>query len=151
MEVAVQAIVAGSVALASRRLRFGALALSLLLPAWVVTAKPSIEGYDLVRSVRVDRTNFDYSYRIRVQGDGFTYTGATIEVASKSIVTGTTVVKSTVNVGQLDAEEFVRTSDVFTIRQDRTRPLDPSALTFSFKGTPVKGSRGGQGRGRRVR
>lgn len=125
--------------LATRGARLGSLVLGLVLPA-LVNANPSIEGYDLVSSVRVDRTIFDYSYRVRLQGDAYTYANATVTVAPKSVVTGTVVTKPLVTIGQLDAGSFVRTSDVFTIRQDRTYAFDPSQLILRFAGTPDLGS-----------
>ena len=126
--------------------RSALLGMALFCPL-LVNATPSIEGYDMVSSLRVDRTTFDYSYRLRVQGDSINYSNSTVTVVTKSIVSGTTVTKGQVIIGQLNADEFMRTTDVFTIRQDRTVAFDPSQLTFSFDGVPALGG-GGAGSAR---
>lgn len=99
-----------------------------------VAAKPTIEGFDLVNSVRISRAVFDYSYRVRIQGDAYTYTGVVVTVMTKKPISGTTVTKSTVSVDKLDAGAFIFTSDTFTVRQDRTVAFDPSNISLVFSG-----------------
>jgi hypothetical protein len=100
-----------------------------------VSAAPTVEGFDLVSSARVDRTTFDYSYRLRLRGDSTNYTSATITVATKSIVSGSSVVKGVVALGQVDAGKFFQSTDVFVVRHNRLGAFDPRILTFSFSGT----------------
>lgn len=99
------------------------------MPAW---ADPEVEGIDLVSAVRVDRTRFDYTYSLRVRGDARSYLDGTFTVSS--IVNGTAVVKPLVAVGRIDAGEFLRTTDTFTIRQDRQVLFDKSNLRLTFNG-----------------
>jgi hypothetical protein len=94
-----------------------------------------VEGFDLVDSVRVDRTHFDYSYTLRVRGDARSYATGTFTVTSTAATSQ--IMKGGVAVGGVDAGSFVRTNDVFTVRQDRTVPLDTTALKFAFSGSPT--------------
>lgn len=111
-----------------------ALAFLLLLSVCASTiAAPSVQGVDLVNSVRVDRTNFDYTFVARVKIDASSYSNASFVVTSGA--TGISVRKSTVSLGSVDAGTSIRTQDTFIIRQDRTVPFDYKALTFTFNGT----------------
>jgi hypothetical protein len=98
-------------------------------------AAPSVEGFDLVSSDRTGRTTFDFTYRLRVQVDEQSYSGASFTVASSNAATK--IIQGTVPLGSIDAEAFIRTSSTFTIQQDRTVPFDPTALSFKFAGTVI--------------
>jgi hypothetical protein len=116
-----------------KRLRIlGALAAVLGLHM-AATAAPSVEGFDLVSSLRTGRTTINYTYTLRFQVDGQSYSGASYTVTSTNLAT--TVVQGTVPLGNIDAETFIRTKSTFTIQQDRKVPFDPTALHFAFTGT----------------
>lgn len=99
-----------------------------------VLANPMVEGLDLVSSVRVDRTHYDLTYTLRVQTDASSYTSAGYTVTSSAAAT--VVTKATVTLGALDAGAFVRSTDAFVIRQDRTVLFDSSALRYYFVASP---------------
>lgn len=106
-------------------------------------AKPSIDGYELVSSKRVDRTVFEYSYRLRIQGDSLNYPNLKVLIKQPTVVSGTSVLKDQVSIGQLDAGTLVRTTDVMILRHDRNLPLDLSKLVISFEGKPQLNSANG--------
>lgn len=116
--------------------------LAMLLPALcpLSAADPVVEGIDLVSSVRIDRTRFDYTYRLRVQGDGAGYTDGVFTVDTKPGVTGTRISKPNVAIGRIDAGEFLRSTDNFVLRQDRQVPFDRNDLVFTFNGRPAASS-----------
>ena len=117
-------------------LRRRCVALALLAVSCLsVHAAPVVEGLDLVLTTRVDRTVFDYTYRLRIRGDLQDYSNASITVKSRS--PSTMVMKPLVQIGRIDAAAFARTSDTLVIRQDRTAPFSFDSLLFSFAGIAV--------------
>ena len=123
-------------------MRIGICATPLILAVFAphCEAKPEVEGYELVRTERAGRTVFDYSYRIRVIGDGNNYSDGRVVVSLRSVVPGMTLTKSTVSVGRVDAGAFVRPPDTFTVRVDRTQRSNMSALKFDFEGPQAVGN-----------
>lgn len=105
----------------------------LMGQAAMVLAAPAVDGIILMESSRVDRTRFDYTYRLVVRGDALSYSGASMAVTSTS--PSTVVTKSVVTLGELDAGATVRSTDSFIIRHDRTVPFDPASLKFTFSGS----------------
>jgi mono/diheme cytochrome c family protein len=102
--------------------------------------------YTLVSSVRSGRTTFDYSYTITVKTDQFLPTTGIATV--KSSDAATLVIKSAVNFGcpiaqgeftALPNQTYVST-DIFTIRQDRTKAFNPGALSWTV-GVPADSGR----------
>jgi len=116
-----------------RRIALASLAVvaGLLVPPGV-RAEPTVVGYELVSSVRVSRTLFDFTYRVQIEGDVHSLRNAELVVTSNR--SATQVFDGTIAVGDLDAGRFVRPSDTFTIRQDRTVAFDRNALSFTFSG-----------------
>jgi len=99
-------------------------------------AMPSVEGFDLISSTRIDATAVAYTYSLRIRGDDIPYTGATVAVSSRS--PSVMVTKSNVQVGNVDAGTFVRTSDTFEIRLDGQTSLNPAKLKFVVFGLPTE-------------
>lgn len=114
----------------------GLLVAALLLPAWAHAAA-SVTNISLVSSTRVGRTTFDYTYTIAVQNGTPALNQAQATVTSSSAATQ--VIKGAVSLGTLAAGATTASSDTFTIRQDRTVPFNPAALTWTVTGTPVGG------------
>lgn len=113
------------------------LLVAVLLPAWAHAAA-SVTNISLVSSTRVGRTTFDYTYTVAVQNGTPALSQAQATVTSSAAATQ--VVKGTVSLGTLAAGATTVSTDTFTIRQDRTVPFNPAALTWTVTGTPVGGT-----------
>jgi hypothetical protein len=124
------------------RLTVRYLLLIIMLAAGSATAAPVVDGVDLVSISRVNRTEFQYTYRLRVRGDEHSYANARFVVVSKN--KATTVIEPIVFLGGLDAGSAVRPTDTFMIKQDRTVPFDLSSLDFTFYGQEVGVSANGE-------
>lgn len=122
----------------TRALRLFSLVFALLAAALLpglAAAQATVTGQELVSSVRSGRTSFDYSYRITVRNGDTALNNVQAVVQSSS--PATQVVKGTVAVGNLAAGATLTTTDVFTIRQDRTLPFNPAVLSWTVTGVPV--------------
>ena len=95
----------------------------------------TIGNYDLVARERVERTEFNYTYRAEITNDGPAMTNVTGTVQSTAPNTG--VVDGLVSFGEVPANATVRSEDTFMIRQDRRFPLDLAALVWVIQSTPV--------------
>ncbi|MBL0726227.1 hypothetical protein [Piscinibacter sp. HJYY11] len=104
-----------------------------MLPGFVVAQ--TVTGQELVSSVRSGRTTFDYSYRITVRNGDVALN--TVQASVQSTSPATQVIKRTVALGNLAAGATLTSTDVFTIRQDRTLPFNPAVLTWTVTGVPV--------------
>lgn len=83
---------------------------------------------------RVNRTNFIYSYRVRLRNTG---SDAGLVVADVSSMTpSTAVLDGHLRFRNVLANQTVLSKDTLTIRHDRTVPFDPSALVWSFEVDP---------------
>ena len=98
----------------------------------IAVAAPSVEGLELVSSSRVDRTNFDFFYRVLIQGDTVPYSNVNVLVTSNN--PKTLVIKPNVQLGNIEAEALSRTTDLLVIRHDRTVPFNVSSLNFALSG-----------------
>lgn len=122
----------------TRALRFFSLVFALLAAALLpslAAAQATVTGHELVSSVRSGRTSFDYSYRITVRNGDTALNN--VQAVLQSSSAATQVVKATVAVGNLAAGATLTTTDVFTIRQDRTLPFNPAVLSWTVTGVPV--------------
>ena len=107
----------------------------LFVPHLDAVAAASVTGTQLVNTVRTGRTSFDFSYRVVVQNGTPALTAAAVTVTSSS--PATVIVKGSAILGDLAANATVTSTDVITIRQDRTVPFNAPALTWLVTGTPV--------------
>ena len=122
----------------TRALRFLSLMLALLVAALLpgfAAAQATVTGQEPAYSVRSGRTTFDYSYRITVR-NGDTALNA-VQATVQSSSPATQVIKGTVAVGNLAVGATLTSTDVFTIRQDRTLPFNPAVLSWVVTGVPV--------------
>ena len=108
---------------------------ALFVPQLDAVAAASVTGTQLVSSVRTGRTTFDFSYQVTVQNGTPALTAASVTVTSSS--PATVVIKGSAALGNLGANSTVTSTDVVTIRQDRTVPFNAPALTWVVTGTPV--------------
>jgi len=108
--------------------------LALLAPGWAQAAA-QVTGLQLVSSVRVDRVNVDYTYKIAVSNGTPALNAATATV--RSTAAATQIIKGTVALGNLGVGAAITSTDTFTLRQDRTVAFNPAALVWTVTGTPV--------------
>lgn len=112
--------------------------LSLDAATLVAAYQATVTGTALVSDTRVGRTLFDCSHDVTVQNGTPELDSATVTVTVTSSSPATVIVKGTVQLGNLKANSTTVSTDDFTIQQDRTVPFDPSALSFSVQGDPVR-------------
>jgi hypothetical protein len=99
----------------------------------------SVLRYQLVSSTRVDRTRFDYVYRIVVRNPGPAFAADAIASVS-SLSSATAVIDATVKVGDVAPLAEASSTDTFTIRQDRLIAFNPSNLKWNVLAFPVSGA-----------
>ena len=91
-----------------------------------------VTGMTLVSETRVDRTTYDYVYKLTVKN------GTQPQTATVATLTGTgqgtTIVDGSSSVGSLAAGATATPSDTITVRHDRTQPFNTAALTFKVVG-----------------
>jgi subtilisin family serine protease len=88
-----------------------------------------------VSETRVSRTVFDYAFRITVQNGASPLTGVVATLVSAG--PGTTIVSGNVSVGDLAPGALVTPTGTVTLRHDRARAFDQSALRWEVTGTIV--------------
>lgn len=94
----------------------------------VPTAVTSVSLGAKVSEQRIDRTVFEYVYKLNVVNGAQATQGVLVKLVSGG--TGTTVVQGTVFVGDMAAAAATAPAGTVTIRQDRSYAFDPSALVF---------------------
>ena len=100
-------------------------------------AAPTVVGYQLVSKTISGRTTMDYTYRIQVQNDATALKDVGATVVSSNAAT--VIIDNSVTVGALAASTLVTTVDTFSLRQDRLKPFEPTALVWTLTGTPAVG------------
>ncbi len=105
--------------------------LALVLPS-LADAAASVTGMQLLNTVRVDRTKYDYTYSITVANGAPALTAAKATVVSSAAATQ--IIKATVDLGNLAANATVTSTDTFTLRQDRSFAFNPAALAWTVTG-----------------
>ncbi len=100
-----------------------------LLCAGAAHAAATVTGTQLVGTQRVDRTVYDYTYRIVVSNGTPALAAATATVRSNAAATQ--VIKGTVTLGDVAAGATVTSSDTFTIRQERSVTFNPALLVWT--------------------
>ena len=102
----------------------------------VAAAAPTVTQTILVSEKRVARTIFEYTYKIVVKNDATSRTNVLAKLTR--VGAGSSIVKGQVNVGDLVANAAITPADTFTIRHDRTVPLQISALIWEFQDNPAQ-------------
>lgn len=98
-----------------------------------------INGYDLVRTLRISRTLFEYDFTLGLH-NASTQAASNVSLQLLKVPANVQIIDPTVDVGLVAAESNVTTQDTFTIRVDRSTPV--SAVPISWRltsagGTPV--------------
>ncbi|MGP8323663.1 MAG: choice-of-anchor L domain-containing protein [Methanosarcinaceae archaeon] len=88
-------------------------------------------NYQLVSSIRVGRTAYDYTYQVSIINNGSDVQNVTAAVSSGSL--NTTIIDGDVNFGDIPAGSTVAGTDTFTIRQNRSYAFDPNSLTWDIQ------------------
>jgi hypothetical protein len=103
---------------------------ALLLAASNALATPSVTGLELVSEKRISRMVFEYTYRVKIQGDSSVWLN--LQANLVTVGSGTTIVDPTVTLARLDPFEERVTADTITIRHDRLMFFDKSAWRWQF-------------------
>lgn len=89
------------------------------------------QNYLFINSVRIDRTNYDYTYQVNITNNGLNAKNVIATVSSSSQYT--TIIDGDVSFGDVIAGETITSSDTFTIRQNRLYAFDPTVLSWSIQ------------------
>lgn len=89
------------------------------------------QNYQLVSSIRVGRTAYNYTYQVNITNNGSDVQNVTAAVSSGSL--NTTIIDGGVNFGDIPAGSTVVGTDTFTIRQNRSYAFDPNSLTWNIQ------------------
>ncbi len=122
----------------NRKIIHASLATSLLA-GWMTStawADPAVTDIALVSEKRISRTVFEYTYKATITNDSIARKN--VQATLSRAGTGTTIIESAINVGELTANQVITPTDTFTIRQDRTYAFNRAALTWSFSGETVE-------------
>lgn len=107
-------------------------AISLGSPVTVQAADLTVGDYTLMSETRVARTVYDYTFSATV-----TNFGSDAEAVKATLTSNdpaTTVVDNSLSFGTVAAGKAVTSTDTFTIRQDRSKPFDPTKLSWNVSG-----------------
>jgi hypothetical protein len=98
-----------------------------------------VVDYQLIASQRVDRTRFDYTYRVVTRNSG---AAVAINVTGSASATssGSMLVDSGVVLGDILAGSTAMSSDSIVVRHDRAFPFNPASLQWSFDGESIRGA-----------
>lgn len=96
-------------------------------------------SFSLVSSRRIDRTTWEYSYRINLQNDGWGSASA-ISATLRSYPAQVTVVDGVASVPSLPAASAATSTDTFTIRINRGFPLISTDLSWEVTFTDAVGT-----------
>lgn len=94
--------------------------------------EPRVEDVILISSKRVDRTRFDYSFKLLVRGAFHSYESGSFNVSK--LPSGSSSMVGAVTFGQIDALRRMLSAGTITIRHDRTYPFVKGDLKFLFAG-----------------
>ena len=112
----------------------------VIFPAHAATTTPtySIGSYQLVGSTQISRTIYEYSYKATLTNAGSVAVVSAVATLTSNTAS-TTVKQGNLNFGAVTAGGSVVSTDTFTIRQDRTVPINWSLLVWSIqvKAAPV--------------
>ena len=94
----------------------------------------TVDNYSLISSKRVNRVEYEYTYQARLNNDGLVgYTGVSATLVSNSPYT--VVVDNQLSFPDIAANSNVNSIDTFTIRHNRSYPLNWKELIWAAAGT----------------
>ncbi len=97
----------------------------------VLAQEPTIDSnYTLVNRQRVNRTEYDFTYKVNIINDDVAIQNVSATVSSTSV--NTVIIDGSVNFNDLAAGEVSASIDTFTLRQDRRHSFDPAALSWEI-------------------
>lgn len=91
-----------------------------------------IVGLEKVAEQRVNRTTFDYTFRVSIRNAG-TDSAANVVATVTGTPAGATIVEGIVNAGTIAAGATVSPADTIVLRIDRTMPFDPAGLVWDIQ------------------
>lgn len=108
------------------------LAFVLSCISMMADATPTISSIQLVNSIRISRTVYDYVYQATFRGDTTDYQSVSAKLTK--VGKGSGIIDADVSIGALNANGNTTSGETFTIRHDRTYPFDANALTWQING-----------------
>jgi len=106
--------------------------MNILLTNLVMAQEPIIEKqYILEKKQRVTRTEFDFSYRVKILNDGDAIKNVSATVSSNSA--NTLIIDGNVSFHDIAPGASDESIDTFTIRQNRRHKFDPDSLVWDVQ------------------
>lgn len=102
----------------------------LFTSATSLRANPIVTDLSLVSEKRINRTTFEYTYKVTFKNDGVNRTD--LKATASGVGAGTTIVEGEVVIGSLSPNQVISPPDTITLRQDRLTAFDRSALVWVF-------------------
>ena len=102
----------------------------LFTSAASLRANPIVTDLSLVSEKRINRTTFEYTYKVTFKNDGVNRTD--LKATASGAGAGTTIVEGEVVIGSLSPNQVISPADTITLRQDRLTAFDRSALVWVF-------------------
>lgn len=104
----------------------------LLFSGQVLAQDPTIDQqYTLEKKHKVSRTEYDFSYYVKIINTGDAIKNVTASVSSTSV--NTVVIDGSVNFNDVPTGESSQSIDTFTIRQNRRHAFDPDSLVWDIQ------------------
>ncbi len=114
-------------------IRVSKITAALVACVWTASAQsPSIGGYRLQSERRIDRTNYEYSYKADLTNPSaapLANVSATVVSANAAV----TVLENTLEFGAVAANSVKTSTDTFTIRMDRSVAFQASFLQWTIR------------------
>jgi len=90
-----------------------------------------VDKWTLINKLRIDRTHYEYTYFVNVTNTTPLLATATTAVVTSS-VPSTTIVDGGLSFGDIPGNSTKTSVDLFSFRQDRRVPFDPTVLSFDL-------------------
>jgi len=120
--------------------------LFLSLPVFSAELNLMVGNYSLVSKKRIGRTTLEYTYKLDILNNDTVLEAVNVTATLSSTSPKTTIVDGTVEVASIPASGNVISTDMFSIRQDRRFPFDPSSLNWVFAGIALPPDPGDAGK-----
>jgi gamma-glutamyltranspeptidase/glutathione hydrolase len=102
----------------------------------ISTASASVVAVTQLAERRVNRTVYDYDFKVTVQNGSVAQSG--ISAVLTAVGAGSTILDGQVLVGDLAAGASATPADTITLRVDRSLPFNLASLVWNLSGTPVR-------------